>query len=67
MARPVAPRAAASGNVLLGTAAAGRPKESLAHTSRIVALDRTLLSERVGRLARRLDLVLAGIDVVLER
>ena len=60
--------AAAPGNVLLGTAATGLPKESVANTSQIVAVDRTLLSERVGRLARRrLDLVLAGIDVVLGR
>ena len=40
----------------------------MANTSPIVALDRTLLAERIGRLARRRpDLVLGGIDVVLGR
>jgi mRNA-degrading endonuclease toxin of MazEF toxin-antitoxin module len=36
--------------------------------SQIVTLDRTDLTEHTGRLpARKLDLVLAGIDVVLGR
>ena len=59
---------AAPGNVLLEAATTGLPKDSVANASQIVAVDRALLSERVGRLPRRrLNLVLAGIDVVLGR
>jgi mRNA interferase MazF len=58
----------APGNVLLRSRATGLPKDSVANVSRIVALDRELLTERVGRLStRRLGLVLTGIDVVLGR
>jgi mRNA interferase MazF len=60
--------AAAPGNVLLPAAATGLPKDSAANVSLIVALDRSLLVERVGRLSpRHLALVLAGVDVVLGR
>ena len=49
----------APGNVLfLRGKVAGLPKDSVANVSQIVALDRSLLSERVGRLfGRLLDLV----------
>lgn len=58
----------APGNVLLKARSTGLPKESVANVSLVVALDRGLLAERVGRLPRRkLDLILAGIDVVLGR
>jgi len=44
------------------------PKDSVANVSQILALDRTLLTRRVGRLARRqIDLIFAGIDIVLGR
>jgi hypothetical protein len=34
--------------------------------SQIVALDRSILSERVGKLSRpKMELILSGIDVVL--
>lgn len=60
--------AAAPGNVLLAAAATGLPKESVANVSQIVTVDKTELSERVGKLPRpKLNLVLAGIDVVLGR
>lgn len=60
--------AEAPGNVLLTAKASGLPKDSVANVSQIVALDRTLLNERVGRLSRKhLELVLGGIDVVLGR
>jgi hypothetical protein len=40
----------------------------VANVSRLVTLDRALLTERVGAIPRRkLDLVLAGVDVVLGR
>jgi mRNA-degrading endonuclease toxin of MazEF toxin-antitoxin module len=41
-------------------------KDSVANVSQIVALDRETLSECVGKLTRgKMELVLAGIDVVL--
>lgn len=58
----------APGNVLLAARQTGLPKDSVANVSRVVALDRTLLEERAGRIPRaKLDLLLAGIDVVLGR
>lgn len=58
----------APGNVLLTEKATGLPKPSVANVSQLVTLDRTVLVERTGRLsASRLELVLAGIDVVLGR
>ena len=58
----------APGNVPLPPRATGLPKESVANVSQIVAIDRDLLTERVGRLPRaKLELILAGIDVVLGR
>lgn len=56
------------GNVLLRSRFTGLPKHSVANVSQLVAIDRSRLSERVGRLpSRHLELVLAGIDVVLGR
>jgi len=58
----------APGNVLLSGANTGLPKDSVANVSQIVTLDKTLLTERVGRLsASKLELVLTGIDIVLGR
>jgi mRNA interferase MazF len=58
----------APGNVLLPSRSTGLPRDSVANVSQLVAIDRTWLSERVGRLSRRqLELVLAGVDVVLGR
>ena len=60
--------AEAPGNVLLTAKATGLPKASVANVSQLVTLDRTALTERTGRLsASNLELVLAGIDVVLGR
>lgn len=60
--------AGAPGNVLLRARATGLPKDSVANVSQIVALDRSLLVERVGHLSRKqLELLLVGIDVVLGR
>ena len=60
--------AAAPGNVQLPASASGLPKDSVANVSQIVSLDRGLLSERTGRLSRsKMDMVLAGIDIVLGR
>ena len=60
--------AAAPGNVALTAPRTGLPKDSVANVSQIVAVDRGVLSERVGRLDEQsLALVLAGIDLVLGR
>lgn len=60
--------ASAPGNVLLASQRTGLPKESVANVSQIVAVDRSILTERVGRLPDGdLDLVLDGIDVMLGR
>jgi mRNA interferase MazF len=60
--------AEAPGNVLLTARSTNLPKDSVANVSQVVALDKTLLSERVGKLSRaRIELVLSGIDVVLGR
>ncbi len=58
----------APGNVLLLARATGLPKDSVANVSQIIALDKSELVERVGKLSRtKTDLVLSGIDVVLGR
>lgn len=58
----------APGNVLLSSKLTGLPKDSVANASQIVALDRQCLGDRVGKLpAKKLALVMNGIDVVLGR
>ena len=58
----------APGNVRLSARTTGLPKDSVANVSQVVTLDRTVLSERVGKLSRaRVELLLSGIDVVLGR
>lgn len=58
----------APGNVRLSSRATGLPKESVANVSQIVALDSATLTERVGKVSQaKLELLLAGIDVVLGR
>ena len=60
--------AEAPGNVLLKRADTGLPQDSVANVSLIVALDKQLLTEQVGKIPRRrFDLILAGIDAVLGR
>ncbi len=60
--------AAAPGNVLLEAGRTGLPKDSVANVSQIVAVDRGILTERVGHIGEgKLALILAGIDVVLGR
>lgn len=60
--------AEAPGNVPLPARVTGLIKESVADVSRIVTLDREFLSERTGKSPRaKLELILAGIDVVLGR
>ena len=59
--------AEAPGNVLLVAKLTGLPKDSVANVSQLVTLDRAALTERVGALsAGKLELVLLGIDIVLD-
>ena len=58
----------APGNVLLAARSTSLPKDSVANVSQIVALDKAVLAERVGKLSpAKVDLLLSGIDVVLGR
>jgi mRNA interferase MazF len=58
----------APGNVLLPAKAAGLAKDSVANASQIIAVDRALLTDRVGMLApKHFAQVMSGIDVVLGR
>jgi mRNA interferase MazF len=58
----------APGNSRLSARLTGLPKDSVANVSLIVALDKALLTDRVGKLPRnKLALLLGGIDVVLGR
>ena len=60
--------AGAPGNVLLAARSTSLPKDSVANVSQIVAVDKDVLTERVGKLsAAKVDLLLSGIDVVLGR
>ena len=60
--------AEAPGNVLLTSRMTGLPKDSVANVSQIIALDKSALADRAGRLsAAKTELVLAGIDVILGR
>ncbi len=44
----------------------GLPKDSIANVSQVVTVDRNLLTELVCKLPRaKIDLILAGIDVIL--
>jgi mRNA interferase MazF len=58
----------APGNALLVARTTGLSKDSVANVSQIVTLDKTLLSEHVGKLsATKVQLLLSGVDVVLGR
>jgi len=58
----------APGNVPLSARLTGLPKDYVAKVSQVRTLDRDLLTERVGKLPRaKVELLLAGIDIVLGR
>lgn len=58
----------APGNVLLRARTTRLSKDSVANVSQVVALDKSFLTDRIGRLSTaKIDLLLAGIDVVLGR
>ena len=58
----------APGNALLTSRMTGLPRDSVANVSQVVALDKAILEQRVGKLPRaKLELLLSGLDVVLGR
>jgi len=58
----------APGNVFLAARATRLPKDSVANVSQIVALDKAVLTERVGKLsAAKVELLVSGVAVVLGR
>lgn len=58
----------APGNVVLGAKTTGLAKDSVANVSQILTLDRGLLTECAGKVSKaRVQLILAGLDVVLGR
>jgi mRNA interferase MazF len=60
--------AKAPGNVRLSARESGLPRDSVVNVSQIVTLDRSRLTDHVGRIgAAKLDTILVGIDVVLGR
>lgn len=58
----------APGNVSLTARVTGLPKDSVANVCQVITLDKSLLTDQVGRLPRRkLELILAGIAIILGR
>ena len=58
----------APGNVVLASKVTGLAKDSVANVSQILTADRELLTECAGKISSaRVQLVLAGLDVVLGR
>ena len=58
----------APGNTPLSAKATGLPKDSVAVASQVIAIDRSLLTERVRRLApKQFAQVMVGIDIMLDR
>jgi mRNA interferase MazF len=60
--------AAAPGNVLLRRGVSKLPKESVVNVSQVVTLNKSFLTERVGRLSdRHLNAVDEGLRLALSR
>ena len=58
----------APGNVLMLQSVTGLPRDSVANVSQVITLDRSFLTERVGRLpVDLLEEILDGIELVLGR
>jgi mRNA interferase MazF len=58
----------APGNVLLGADVTGLPRDSVANVSQPFTVDRSLLTDPVGKLpGAKLELILFGLDTVLGR
>lgn len=60
--------AEAPGNVLIAATASGLDRDSVAQVTLVLAVDKSCLAERVGRIAPRLlERLLAGLDLALGR
>lgn len=58
----------APGNIVVRASESGLDRDSVANASLLLALDKSQLTERTGRLTRpQLNRVLTGIDIVLGR
>lgn len=58
----------APGNVVLRPRSTGLPTDSVANLSQVITIDKTLMTERIGRSSRfQVELLLAGLDIVLGR
>ena len=58
----------APGNAMLSSKLTGLPKDTVANGSQIITLDKRCHTERTGRLpAKKIELILSGIDVILGR
>ena len=54
--------------MLLRSESTNLPEDSVANASQVVAVDKQLLLDRVGKLTRaKLELILAGLDAILGR
>lgn len=57
----------APGNVLLTSKATGLPRDSVANVSQLITIDKTALTERVGKLSRKtLKRIEDGVRLVLD-
>ena len=60
-------RAKAEGNVLLNKGEANLPKQSVVVVSQTIAIDRSLLREKIGTLSKhRIEEIVAGIKLLIE-
>ncbi len=60
--------ASAPGNVVLRAVRTGLPRDSVANVSQIIAVDRSVLAHRIGRLDDdQLSVILSGVDLMLGR
>ena len=56
------------GNVRLRARDTGLTRDSVANVTQLVTLDKRFLTDRVGKIdARRLELVLSGLDILMGR
>ncbi len=56
------------GNVFLSSRRTGLAKDSVANVTQIIAIDRSLLVERIGRISRsQVELLWKGVDIVFDR
>lgn len=58
----------APGNVLLGAKHTGLDRDSVAHVSQLVTIDKRQLTERVGKIPKRqMEAIFSGIDLIMGR